>query len=323
MLGNLILMKGKPGTTTPTFSALRGHPDQLVRGKLLETDLLHVFVTVVLCGGLTPAAQVLHRTQAAVSLQIKRLEDIAQAQLLHRSSRGVELTPQGRLLLSYAQKMLALNEEAMLGLHSDAVAGPVRIGTYHHFAADILPPILRDFAETYPDVWVEVHVGLAISMSDQVMSEFDIVVGLDEHAPLDSTVLSEEQVSWYTSVEHAPHLRDPLPIAVLPEGSLFRRWAIDSLSRDGRRWRIAQVCSSAAVIESAVAAGLAIAVFKSGSVTSPQVRALTDAERFPALPPVCVNIRTAPGKLSAATDKLRDFIVANVQRGSFARSSAP
>lgn len=289
--------------------ATRGHPDQLVRGRLLEIDLLHVFVTVVLCGSVTSAALVLHRTQAAVSMQIKRLEEIAYAQLLNRSSRGTELTAKGRTLFVYAQKMLSLNEEAMLSLHSEVVAGPVRIGTYHHFAAEILPAILRDFAQTYPDVWVEVHVGLLMSLPDRLGSEFDLIVGVDEHVPEGSTLLRNEGVSWYGGIDHGTHLRDPLPIAVLPEGSLFRRWAIESLSRCGRNWRIAQVCTSAAVIESAVAAGLAVAVFKEGTVNSSLIRTLGEADGFPAFPSVNVTIQTSPGTLSNATQKLHDFIV--------------
>lgn len=302
---------------------LRGHPDQLVRGRLLDIDLLHVFVTVVLCSSLTSAALVLHRTQAAVSLQIKRLEEIARAQLLIRSSRGAEPTAKGRTLFLYAQKMLALNEEAMLSLHSDVVSGPVRIGTYHHFAAEILPPILMRFAEMYPDVWVEVDVRLAAATSDHANANFDLIVGLDEVAPTHGTILWTEAVSWYGSIEHKAHLRDPLPIAVLPEGSLFRKWSIDSLSRKGSKWRIAQVCSSAAAIESAVAAGLAVAVFKEGTVSlSRHIRALGEADGFPALPSVYVTMRTPADVSSSAAQKLRDFIILNANRPSDHKNSS-
>ena len=306
---------GRPPTAQ---GATRGHPHQLVRGRLLDIDLLHVFVTVVLCGSVTSAAQVLHRTQAAVSMQIKRLEEIARVQLLTRSSRGMELTAKGRALFIYAQKMLMLNEEAMLALHAEVVAGPVRIGTYHHFAAEILPAILMDFSQLYPDVWVEVHVGLLTSLPGRLGTEFDLIVGVDEHVPDGSTLLRNEAVSWYGAIDHETHLRDPLPIAVLPEGSLFRKWAIESLSRYGRAWRIAQVCTSAAVIESTVAAGLAVAVFKEGTVNSSLIRPLGEADGFPVLPSVNVTIQTPSGILSNATQKLRDFIAVQMhaQAGS-------
>ena len=306
-------MGTEPSKSPVAVSGVRGHPDQLARGRLLDIDLLHVFVTVVLCDGFTSAAHVLHRTQAAVSLQIRRLEEIAQAQLLRRSSRGVELTASGQSLLIYARKILALNEEAMLSLHAQVVAGPVRIGTYHHFAAEILPSILKAFADVYPEVWVEVHVGLANALPARLGPEFDLVVGLEEHASPASILLSRETVSWYTSVEHQPHVRNPLPIAVMPEGSLFRRWAIESISRGGRVWRIAQVCTSAPAIEATVAAGLAVGVFKAGTVSSHKLRALGAVDGFPPLPSVDVTLTSAPGASSLAAQKLGEFIVENAR----------
>lgn len=293
--------------------ASRGHPDQQVRGRLLDNDLLHVFMTVALCGGFTSAAHSLHRTQAAVSMQIRRLEDIVQARLLRRSSRGVDLTPKGKILYRYAQKMLAINEEVMLQLHSHQIAGPVRVGTYHHFAADVLPEILTEFNELYPEVWVELHVGLAKTMPSRLGGDYDIVVGLDDTSVRAGTVLKTERVSWYTSTTHHQHENDPLPIAVLPEGSLFRKWAIDSLSQCGLNWRICQVCTSAAPIETMVAAGLAIGVFKEGTVSSPLVRPIGPSEGFPALPNVNITIETSADYCSTAAQRLRDYITYKVQ----------
>jgi DNA-binding transcriptional LysR family regulator len=298
--------------TTPV-SALRGHPKHLVRGRLIDNDLLHVFLTVALCGGFTSAAQALHRTQAAVSLQVKRLEEIVQARLLRRSSRGIELTPKGEILYVYAQKMLAINEEAMLRLHSQEIAGPVRIGAYHHFATAVLPDILAEFAQLYPKVWVELHVGLAMTMPNHLGGEFDIVVGLEDRAMSNAVTLKRENVSWYTSCAHAQHLREPIPIAVLADGSLFRRWAIDSLSGQGRAWHIALVCTSAPAIEAAVAAGLALGVLKEGTVNSRLIRPIGAPEEFPTLPPVNITIQTSPEYCSIASQRLRDFIIYKVR----------
>lgn len=296
-------------TLPPNLKALRGHPDQLVRGRVLENDLLHVFVTVVLCRGFTAAARVLNRTQAAVSMQIKRLEEVVQVQLLDRSSRGVELTAKGAILYEYAQKMLALNEEAMLRLRSEVVAGPVRVGTYNHFASEVFPDILTAFQQLYPEVWVELHVGLSSSMLARLGGEFDLVVGLEDRLHAGSILLQREPVSWYSSIAHRQHERDPLPIAIMPEGSLFREWAIDSLAQCGRNWRIAQVCTSASAIEAAVAAGLAVGVFKQGTVRSPALRTVGPDEGLPALPSVDISIKSSPGTLPIAVQRLRDFII--------------
>ena len=313
----------EPQDCPPDRLAQRGQSEPAVRGRILENDLLHVFVTVVLCRGFTAAARVLNRTQAAVSMQIKRLEEVARVQLLERSSRGVVLTAKGATLFEYAQRILALNEEAMLRLRSEIVAGPVRIGTYNHFASEILPEILTAFQQLYPEVWVELHVGLSSSMLARLGGEFDLVVGLEDRLHSGSVRLRREPVSWYSSIAHRQHERDPLPIAILPEGSLFREWAIDSLARCGRNWRIAQVCTSAFAIEAAVAAGLAVGVFKQGTVRSPALRAVGPDEGLPALPSVDISIKSSPGTLSIAAQRLRDFIIERVSAtGSGPRDEA-
>ena len=274
----------------------RDHGPLSGRGRLLESDLLRVFVTVVLCEGFTSASQVLNRTQAAVSLQIKRLEEIVRAPLLNRSSRRVELTAKGEVLFRYAEKILALNEEAMALLHSDVVAGPVRVGTYHHFAMVELPPVLLGFAALYPDVWIEVHNGLAMAMPSKLGSDFDIVIGLEEELSKGAVALRHESVSWYTSSHHQQHR----PLALLPPGSLFRTFAIQSLSERGLSWRIAQVSSSAPAIEAAVANGLAIGVFKDGTPTKDKVTRLGAADGFPDLPDVFVSLQIMAGASMAA-----------------------
>lgn len=299
--------------------ASRGHPDQPVRGRLLDIDLLHVFMTVALCNGFTSAAQSLHRTQAAVSMQIKRLEEIVQARLFKRSSRGIELTPKGEILYRYAQKMLAINEEVMLQLHSQVIAGPVRVGAYHHFAADVLPEILMEFYHLYHDEWVELHVGLAKTLSPRLGGEFDLVVGLDEATTGGATtggatILKTEKVSWYTAANFDQHTRDPLPIAMLPEGSIFLKWAIESLALQGRNWRICQVCTSAPPIEAMVAAGLAVGIFKEGTISARgAVRPIGRDEGFPELAQVNVTIETCNDYCSTAAQRLRDFIIYKVR----------
>lgn len=295
----------------------RGHPDFLVRGRLLDLDLLHVFVTVALSGGFTSAALAMHRTQAAVSLQIKRLENIVQAKLLQRSSHGTQLTDKGEIVFQQAQKILALNEELMLQIHSGVVAGPVRLGTFHHFAVEVLPPILVDFRKLYPDVWIEVSIGLAKTSPGKLGGNFDIVIDLEETTLDPGMILQTEAVSWYTSVDHNQHLCEPLSIAVLPDGGIFRKWAIDSLSRHGRSWRISHVCDNAAAIEAMVAAGLAVGIFKESSaregVAMSRIRPIGPTENFPALPDVNVAIKTTTDFSSVATRKLRDFIIGRVK----------
>jgi DNA-binding transcriptional LysR family regulator len=288
--------------------ALRGHPDYPMRGRALDIDLLHVFITVALCGSFTAAAQVLNRTQAAVSLQIKRLEDITRVQLLDRSSHQVQLTAKGQILIEYARKMLALQEDALAKLDSEAISGRVRVGVFHQFAEETLPSILSAFSVQYPDVWVEVQIGLAKIMPMRLGIDFDLVIGLSQQNAGRGALVRRDAVHWYTSTKHQQHLRKPLPLVLLPEGSLFREWAIEALNRARRPWHIAQ-CSAAGLVEPAVSAGLGIGVFKDGTVTTPDLRVLTTEDGFPPLPAVDVTIETASEYCSPAARKLEEFIL--------------
>ena len=121
----------------------------------LDMTALRSFVTVAEVGGVTRAAGHLHLTQSAVSMQLKRLEESLGLQLLDRSARTVSLTPTGEQLLSYARRMLILNDEAVARLTDDIYEGEITLGVPHDILYPAIPPVLAAFAQRYPRLRIQ------------------------------------------------------------------------------------------------------------------------------------------------------------------------
>lgn len=297
---------GNP-TLTPARDD-RPHGVSVIRNQILENDLLHVFVTVVDQGGFTAAARTLHRTQAAVSLQIKRLEDIVGVSLIMRPQRGFRLTPEGDLMLDYARRMLALNAEALRTLRAEETDCTVRLGTIDDYVANILPPLVGAFCRSHPRVNVELYGGMPSSMLTRIGAHFDIVIAMEPAGTSQGQVLRREPVVWTTSSEHNQHERSPLPLAVAPPGSMFRHWAIAALQQSGVPWRLAHVNSNVSGIEAAVRQGLGVGVFKASTIDD-RLRRLDESDGFPRLPDVEIALYSIRSSPSSPTMRLRDYLV--------------
>lgn len=280
-----------------------------VRTRIIEHDLLRVFVAVVDYGGFTAAASALDRTQAAVSLQIKRLEETVQVALFQHPRRTVQLTPRGELLLEYARRMISLNDEALSAVRGDEVAGRVRIGAINNYASGILPPLLAEFCAKHPEVQIEVHTDVAAEMEKKLGKTYDLTINLHPPGVGEGILISTQEPIWVTSLLGSPHDRDPLPLALMPNGSLFRRYALEALAKQGRAWHLAQESTNIAAVEAATAAGTAITVFQRNSVNFNRLRELTEAEGFPKLPGADVRLEIAERFLPRAALQLREFLL--------------
>ena len=144
----------------------------------LPTNLLRSFVAIVDVGSMLGAAEQVYVTQSALSLQIKRLEDMIQQPLFVREGRRLVLTAQGGLLLDYARRVLVLHDEAVTAVSSGQVAGPVRIGMVQDFAETLLSGVLAHFAELHPDAQIYVRVaGTAELLGLLDQDGLDLIVG--------------------------------------------------------------------------------------------------------------------------------------------------
>ncbi len=280
----------------------------------LPMELLRTFVAVVDLGGFTAAGDALGRSQPAVSLQIKRLEDLVGMPLFLRGTRTPQLSDPGRTLLDYARQILGLNDEALARLRKSTLAGSVRLGVPNEFADTFLPEILGRFAQAYPEITLEVGCDLSTNLVAKLgRSGFDLVFALhvdDDCSSQGETGWAEELV-WVGSPSAQAQGRTPLPLIVAPQGCVYRRSVIQALDARGQPWRIAYTSPNFGGIKAGVLAGLGVTVLARSAVPD-SLRILPAGERLPKLPAVRLALhydRTAP---SAAVQTLVEFMTARL-----------
>jgi DNA-binding transcriptional LysR family regulator len=231
----------------------------------LDPDLLRSFVLIAEGRSFTDVANLVGRTQSAVSMQVKRLEEVLGQPLLNRGKGGAAvLTPHGRYLLEHARQILALNDSVMATFRAPNLSGTVRLGSPDDYALAYLPPILKRFAETHPAVQVDVRCSPSSDLQRSLKAgELDLTLLSNGHAPPDwpAEELWRGPLVWVTSTRFSPHRQDPLPVALASgHGCDWADAAVHALEQAGRRYRIAYTSASQIGSHAPVVAGLAVTV---------------------------------------------------------------
>lgn len=262
----------------------------------LPTNLLRSFVAIVDTGSMLHASERVFVSQSALSLQIKRLEELLQQSLFHREGRRLTLTAHGELMLDYARKVLALHDEAVAAVTSGQFAGPARIGMVQDFAELLLSGLLAQFAELHPEAELYSRVAGTAELLDLLeRRQLDIVLGFA--APSDSHAVTTAPMSWFGKPELAA--LDTVPLAVLETPCRFREAAIRSLEDAGRPFRITVETPNLTTLRAAVDAGLGLTC-RTGMFL--RDAPLADVG-LPGLPQVSCVLHTAPG-LDGPTSQL-------------------
>jgi DNA-binding transcriptional LysR family regulator len=278
----------------------------------LPTELLRTFVKAVDLGNFTRAGEVVGRTQSAVSLQIRRLEEMLDVPLFQRGTPRGRLTEQGTMLLDYARRMLALNDDAVRSLRRPAIAGAVRLGAPHEYGSLLLPEILGRFALTHPNVMLEVTCDLSRNLLSRMdKGEFDLVIALHEDPKeKGGTLLMSEALVWIGSREHLGHEASTLPLVVAPSPCLYRQRMLQSLRSQQRDWRITYGSSSYEGILAAVRAGLGVTVLAASTVPE-GVLVLGEREGFAALEQLEVRLHVTNKHVTEAARCLAEHVQAS------------
>jgi DNA-binding transcriptional LysR family regulator len=221
----------------------------------LPTNMLRSFVTIVDTGSMLNAAELVFVTQSALSLQIKRLEELVQRPLFHREGRRLALTPAGDLLLDYARRLLTLHDEALVAVTAGQVTGPVRVGMVQDFADLLLSGLLARFAELHADAQIFARVaGTAELQEMMARGQLDLLIGYA--APGDPHAVLTAPSIWFGQDDLSE--KAELPLAVLEKPCRFREAATAALDASGRRWRIAVETPNLSTLRAAVASGLGV-----------------------------------------------------------------
>jgi DNA-binding transcriptional LysR family regulator len=277
----------------------------------LDLDLLRGFVTVAERGGFTAAGQALGLTQSAISLKVKRLEELLGKPVFTRGAKQVALTREGETLLTYARRMLALNEEAVRRFVAPPMAGRLRLGVADHFVPRHLAPALARFARTWPELRIEVEVGRSHELRAALArEELDLVLGKRRDGETEGRVIFTEAVVWVAAPDYEL-LRDrPLPLAMLPQGCMFRDRALTALARAGIAAEVVYTSPSLMGIAAAAQAGFALSVM--GRAGLPE--GLVELEGLPALGTAEMCLFSAPNP--AGTHYLADFLIQSLCDGA-------
>jgi DNA-binding transcriptional LysR family regulator len=284
----------------------------------LDPDLLHAFVLIADGNSFTQAAERVGRSQSAISMQVKRLEDTLGQQVLSRGKGGgIELTLHGRYLLTRARQILALNEEVISTFRAPRFSGTVRLGTPDDYALSHLPPILKRFAETHPSVLVDVMCASSTDLATKLKAgELDLSLISEGNAPRNwpSVLLWRGPLAWITATRHAPHRQDPLPLALAHQDCSWRAAALAALEAEGRRYRIAYVSGSQAGTHAPVLAGLAVTVSVLANLPD-GLRAMRPEEGTPPLPQFGILLLKGPDAQQPITDALAAHIEESFRLG--------
>ena len=274
----------------------------------IDTALLRTFVAIAESGSFTRGANMVHRTQSAVSMQMKRLETFLGRPLFLRQGRNAKLTREGEELLDSARRVLRLLDDTLSSLIQPDITGRVRVGTPDDYATHFLPGIFSRFASDYPHVEVEVRCEPSASLLRRLQAgELDL--SLVSCAPGEEIgeILWQEPTVWAVSRRHPVHEQDPIPLALFEPGCWFRDWALNVLGSAGCQFRIAYTSASIAGVQAAISSGLAVGVL--GLSTLPaDVRSLREEEGFPPLPSTTIALLRRSGAHSKAVDCLRGCI---------------
>jgi DNA-binding transcriptional LysR family regulator len=293
--------------------------------QAMDNDLLRAFVLIAEGHSFTQAAARVGRTQSAVSMQVKRLEEMLGQPVLHRGKGGaVELTPHGQYLLTRARQILALNDEVLTTFRAPQIAGTVRLGTPDDYAFAYLPPILKLFAETHPAVQVDVMCSPSGELMRRLKADeidLTLISGGHEPAGWPSVQLWRGPLVWVTSTRFAPHRQDPLPLALADREPFLARgqdceWAgaaVRALEKAGRRYRIAYTSASQIGTHAPVLAGLAVTV-STLSWLPEGLRPMRPEEGMPKLPEFGILMLKAKRPHQPVTDALAAHIEESFMR---------
>ena len=195
----------------------------------MDLSDLRIFTAVVREGGITRAAERLHRVQSNVTTRIRQLEEDLEVRLFDREGKKLHLTPTGQTLLGYADQLLALADEARAALHDDRPRGQFKLGAMESTAAVRLPGPLTDYAKRYPDVVLELRTGNPTQLATAVLAgEIDAALVAEPiaQAKFDCLVAFDEEPVIVTSKDH-PAIDDagavPKTMIVFEHGCPHRR----------------------------------------------------------------------------------------------------
>ena len=282
--------------------------------KNLPMDLLRAFVSVSQLRSFTKAGELLGRSQPAVTLKIKRLEELVDQKLFLRGGKSLELSDSGVALYNYAKQILTLNDLAISQISKSTVHGKIRLGIPSEFATVLLPKIISRFAKAYPNVALEVNCELSKYLLTRAGREsHDLILVLaDQDTDLDGDLVKTDELVWVSSKKFNRTKKDAVPLIVASEGCIYRHTAMTGLSNASLSWKIVYTNPDLTGIQYAIQEGLGVTVL-SRSIVPENLHILSASAGLPSLDRVSINIICNEQRSNdEAIELLKEFLTASL-----------
>jgi DNA-binding transcriptional LysR family regulator len=278
----------------------------------LDLATLRALVAVADAGGVTRAAGFLNLTQSAVSMQLKRLEEMLDVQLLDRTGRGVAFTADGDLLLTYARRMVAMNDEAVTRLTVQVPSGTLRLGVPHDIVYPAVPQVLKQFNAIYPSIRILLESSHTRVLKEMfAKGECDVILTTETEVDTGGITLATRELHWIGAPGGAAWRQRPLSIAY---GRLctFRPLAVAALDAADIQWQMLVETDNDSTIHATVSADLAVHTSIEGT-EPPQLARIKHGGALPDLPPQLINLYQAEGKLAEPHAKLVELLTSQIR----------
>lgn len=264
--------------------------------SMLDTDQLRSFLAIVDTGSFTRAADRVHKTQSAVSMHMRRLEEQLDCGLFLKNGRGVRLSGEGEKLIDYARRMLQIEASALAAIAQKGLAGRVRLGMPDDYAEPFLARILSVFSHRHPLVEVLVICEASRALAKRIeVRDLDLAVVTDCAEISGIEIVREEPMVWVSSPRFQLDLAAPLPLALGNSTCDWRAMALSALRGAGLAARLVVSSNNYAALAPVVKAGLAMTVLPLGAVQT-GFRILGQADGLPELPPSRMGLIAAPSR---------------------------
>ncbi len=280
---------------------------------ILDLDQLKTFLAIYEQGSFTRAAETVHKTQSAVSMQMRRLEDRIGKPIFVRDGRQSKLTEDGERLLDYARRLVRLNDEALAIFDETELIGRVRLGTPDDYADRFLPEILARFSRSHARAEVTV-VCAPSQMLIQMIGDDELDLSIITQARSrggSAEIIRREPLLWVGPQRQVIHDQDPLPLALGQPTCCWRQEALEALEAVGKRHRVLYSSWNSTVIAAAVQAGLALSVLPESALRH-GMRVLSEADGLPRLAPCEIGLLRSHHHASPVADALAGHIISSL-----------
>jgi DNA-binding transcriptional LysR family regulator len=279
----------------------------------MDIDLLRTFVAICEVGSFTAAGRKVGRTQSAVSVQMRRLEDFLGRPLLVRDAAGVTPTEHGRLLLDQARQILAKVDEVVVMFDRGSVEGVVVLGLPDDYTPRILSSVLKSFAELYPEATLHLVIERSRALLNRLADgEVDLAFVSETEGAVHGPVAFRDRMVWVGPARGDVHLRNPLPLAISDEAGAYALRMYPALAALGRPYRTTVLTRGMTGLRGAVVAGIAVTALMSSGVVD-GMRVLGEEDGLPPLDELNVHLERAPTKKSPIIDRLEAHILSGIR----------